>query len=113
MPKDPSESRYHLPQPPIEMIRNFSAYFRVTNGEYRIPTYFVHGIADSQIPWQQSQKTHNALVRQGIPTGIAVLAGERHLFDLESDPEGIKWKTYEAAYKFLLRFLHSLTHTGD
>ena len=71
----------HMEMPDPERVRAISPYAQIVEGNYRTPTFIIHGTADDMIPWQQSQKTIDALKRQGVAAGIYVLDGAEHLFD--------------------------------
>jgi dipeptidyl aminopeptidase/acylaminoacyl peptidase len=90
-----------LPQPSPEQIAQFSPLAHIAKGEVRSPTYLVHGTEDDLIPWQQSQRTYEALVAAGVDAGISVLDGQPHLFDLFSDGDGKKWERMLEAFDFV------------
>ncbi|KAL8996036.1 MAG: hypothetical protein Q9169_004348 [Polycauliona sp. 2 TL-2023] len=99
----PSEvKRYHeLPQPPIASIVRASPYAQVIQGNYTSPTHIVFGTNDDLIPWQQAQRTVDAMHQAGIDAGLTLLKGEPHLFDLFRDPDGTRWEAIQPAYRFL------------
>lgn len=72
---------YSMEMPDQKRVRSISPYAQILEGNYRTPTYIIHGTADDMIPWQQSQKTIDALKRQGVAAEIYVLEGAEHLFD--------------------------------
>ncbi|KAJ0414363.1 hypothetical protein BJY00DRAFT_318849 [Aspergillus carlsbadensis] len=93
-----------LPQPTTQQITRFSPLSHIKLGDYRCPaTYLVHGTNDDLIPWQQSQRTYEALLEAGVEAEIAVLQGEPHLFDLFSDGDGRKWEATEEAFRWVIR----------
>ncbi|KAL2821206.1 hypothetical protein BJX63DRAFT_427879 [Aspergillus granulosus] len=94
-----------LPQPSPEQIARVSPLAHIVKGEVRSPTYLVHGTKDDLIPWQQSQRTYEALVAAGVDAGISVLEGQPHLFDLFSDGDGKKWEQILKAFDFVFRHL--------
>jgi dipeptidyl aminopeptidase/acylaminoacyl peptidase len=94
-----------LPQPSLEQIARFSPLAHIVRGEVRSPTYLVHGTEDDLIPWQQSQRTYEALVAAGVDAGISVLEGQPHLFDLFSDGDGKKWERIVEAFDFVFQHL--------
>ncbi len=89
-----------LDQPPSERVAAISPYAQILRGNYRTPTYLIHGTADDLIPLEQSQRCHEALVSQGVSAGLYVLEGAEHLFDTFS-PMG--WEAIQAGYDFLFR----------
>jgi len=100
-----------LPMPSVEEIRSISPYAQILLGNYRTPTFMVHGNRDDLIPWEQSQKTIEALRAQGVAVGIEVPDEAGHAFDLfpAEDRRGNGWKSIEAAYDFACRQL-SMAH---
>lgn len=94
-----------LPQPSSEQIARFSPLAHIVKNEVHSPTYLVHGTEDDLIPWQQSQRTYEALVAAGVDAGISVLEGQPHLFDLFSDGDGKKWERILEAFDFIFRHL--------
>lgn len=94
-----------LPQPSQEKIISISPYAQITRGNYRTPTYLIHGTSDDLIPWQQMQRTYDALVSQEVPAGLEIVDNAVHLFDLYRDRDGKKWETVLKGYEFLFRTL--------
>lgn len=94
-----------LPQPPREKVVAISPYAQIVRGNYNTPTYLIHGTKDDLIPWQQMQRTYDALVAKGVPAGLEIVDGAVHLFDLYRDRDGRYWQTVLKGYDFLLRCL--------
>jgi acetyl esterase/lipase len=63
-------------------IAAISPLAQVRRGNYRTPTYLIHGTGDDLIPWQQSQRTVDALVDVGVEAQVDVVEGAPHLFDV-------------------------------
>jgi hypothetical protein len=105
---DHDEAYYmHLPKPSLEKVRAVSPYWQILAGNYRTPTFMVHGNNDDWIPWQMSQSTLEALKSKGIPASLEVPDQCGHAFDLFAleDPLGVGWATIELAYDFACRHL--------
>ena len=96
-----------LPMPSVEEIRSISPYAQILQGNYRTPTFMVHGNRDDLIPWEQSQKTIEALQARGVAAGIEIPNDAGHAFDLfpAEDHLGNGWAAVEAAYDFACRQL--------
>lgn len=94
-----------LPQPPAEVIARISPYAQAQLGNYKTPTYLVHGTNDDLIPWQQTQRMLNELRAQGVAAEADILEGAEHLFDMCHDPDGSRWVAVEKAYNFLFMTL--------
>ena len=89
------------PQPPVDVVRAASPRARIVEGEYRTPTFLIHSTGDDLIPWQQSQDTHEALLKRGVRSDIVLIEGAPHVCDLSSDPESDGWKAVLKGYAFL------------
>jgi acetyl esterase/lipase len=97
-----------LDQPSTAEVRSFNPYAHILSGQYRTPSYFIHGRSDTFVPWQQAQIAYDALQEHEVPCGLSLLENEGHLFDIDShDPKGRKWEAIEQAYQFLHNFLFS------
>ncbi len=90
-----------LPHPSVDQIRAVSSRAQVRLGNYRVPTFLVHGMEDNLILWQQSQVTYKALVDQGVTAGLALVEGAPHTCDLSSNPESEGWKAALRGYDFI------------
>lgn len=94
-------------EPTREQMASVSPLAQIRRGKYRTPTFIVHGTLDDLIPWQQSQRTHGALVEGGVEAGLRVVEGAVHLFDVyhgfERD-EGAAGAVRDG-YEFLCRWV--------
>ncbi|TGO60221.1 hypothetical protein BCON_0037g00210 [Botryotinia convoluta] len=103
----PSTPSYdNLPMPSPSQIARISPYSQIVSSHYKTPTFLIHGTEDDLIPWQQSQKTYEALKERGVEAAIEVLEGSGHLFDLTRDrggDEGVR--AVERGMEFLKRFV--------
>lgn len=89
------------PIPDAERIAAVSPYAQITRGTYNVPTFLVHGTKDDLVPWQHTQKIRDALAEKGVPTGVAIVDGGVHLFDLYRDADGKHWQAVLQGYEFL------------
>ena len=94
-----------LPLPGLDGIIFVSPLTQIVRGNYRTPTFLVHGTKDDLIPWQQSKGTYNALVDQGVAAGLALVEGAPHTCDLSSDSASEGWKAALKGYDFLDSFV--------
>ncbi|KAL8693636.1 MAG: hypothetical protein Q9218_001594, partial [Villophora microphyllina] len=87
-------------------IRAISPLAQIRDGAYKTPTFIVHGTQDDLIPWQQAQKTHDALRERGVDGDVRIVENAVHLFDvgkgLWRDEEALK--VVREGYEFLARF---------
>lgn len=94
-----------LPQPAPELVRKISPLAQIRKGVYRTPTHILFGTEDDLIPWQQAQRTADALRDAGVESGLTLLEGAPHLFDLYRDPDGQRWQAVLEGYEFLFRLM--------
>lgn len=95
----------NLAQPELEEIIPVSPLAQIVRGNYQTPTFFIHGTNDELIPWQQSKGTYDALLSQGVTTGLALIEGAPHICDLSSDAESEGWKATLRGYEFLCSYV--------
>ena len=93
----------HLEQPPVEDIVQASPHAQIVRGNYKSPTYLVFGTNDDLIPWQQAQRTVNAMRDAGIDSGLTLAPDQPHLFDMFRDSDGSRWGYVMEGYKFLFQ----------
>ncbi|ETS78026.1 hypothetical protein PFICI_10088 [Pestalotiopsis fici W106-1] len=91
-----------LPQPSLDVIRAASPRAHIRQGDYKVPTFFVHGTSDDLIPWQQSRGTFQTLAEKGVATDLVLLDDGPHICDLSSDPRSDGWKAVLKGYDFLI-----------
>lgn len=96
---------YNLPQPSLEKIIPCSPLAQIRKGNYKTPTFFVHGTNDELIPWQQTKRTFEDLKKMGVVTDLQLVKGAPHVCDLSSDPDSDGWKAVLKAYEFLCSFV--------
>ncbi|KAL6231242.1 hypothetical protein BDW75DRAFT_244090 [Aspergillus navahoensis] len=88
-------------QPDIEEIQPISPYAQIQKGNYRTPTFVIHGTEDDLIPYQQSVRTVQALKDKGVRAEVSVPQGKVHLFDMLRDADGSSWEVVKRGYDFL------------
>ncbi|KAK1996798.1 beta-ketoacyl synthase domain-containing protein [Colletotrichum falcatum] len=93
------------PQPDAARVAAVSALARVRAGDYSVPTFLIHGTADDLVPVEHTQRIRDMLMEKGVPSGLAVVDGAVHLFDLYPDTEGKHWAAVQEGYEFLVRHL--------
>ncbi|KUJ13529.1 BcPKS19, polyketide synthase [Mollisia scopiformis] len=96
---------YNLPQPSQDKIVPCSPVAQIRQGNYKTPTFFVHGTNDELIPWQQTKRTFEELKKRGVITDLCLVKGAPHVCDLSSDPESEGWKAVIKGYDFLCSFV--------
>jgi acetyl esterase/lipase len=89
----------------MDVIVAASPLAQIRLGNYRTPTFLIHGTADDLIPWEQSQGTFDAMVQREIPARLVLVGGAPHICDLSSNPESEGWKAVVEGYGFLLSYV--------
>ena len=103
-----AESFTNMPMPSKDQIVSISPYAQIELGNYRTPTFILHGTEDDLVPCQQSRDTIAALMKKGVDCGVGVARGAGHLFDIfdSADPAGTGDAVVREGYEFLMK------HTG-
>jgi acetyl esterase/lipase len=96
-------SLHGLEQPPADDVKRASPHAQIRSGAYRSPTHIVFGTGDDLIPWQQAQRTVDAMREAGIESGLTLVQGGPHLFDIYPDGDGKRWAAVLGGYEFLFR----------
>lgn len=68
--------------PTTEEIQSISPLAQIRCHKYKTPTFMIHGTLDDLIPWQQTQRTYEALINEGVDAELRVVADGIHLFDI-------------------------------
>lgn len=66
------------------------------------PTMFVHGAADTMIPYSLSEKAHNALNSHSVQTQLLPLQNQNHGFDAGVSTDDVEWPQVRQALDFLI-----------
>jgi acetyl esterase/lipase len=84
-----AEAKYYLSGPQLsqERIREVSPLAQVVSGNYKTPTFFLHGTLDDLMPCDQTKNISAALSARGIPTATVLVEGTLQYFDLYSQSE--------------------------
>lgn len=99
---DNTDWRYPPPASSSQ-VRAISPLWQIKHGNYRTPTFIVHGNADDWLPLSMSEQTIGELKRRGIPASLAVPDQCGHAFDLfpVGDPLNTGWVALEKGYDFI------------
>jgi acetyl esterase/lipase len=100
-----AKSFANMPMPSPEQIAAISPYAQIQRGNYRTPTFIMHGTDDDLVPCSMSRETIAALEAKGVECGIACPEGAKHLFDTfpSEDPTGTGIAAVKEGYEFLWR----------
>jgi len=99
---DQTDWRYR-PAASVEQVQAISPLWQIRQGNYKTPTFIVHGKDDDWLPLSMSERTIGELKERSIPARLAVPEGCRHAFDLfpVGDPLGVGWTAIEQGYEFI------------
>ena len=99
----PHDGHSHLSQPPLADVRAISPLAQIREGKYQVPTYLIHGSQDEFISWQETQRTYDELVRQGVPACVDIVQGGGHMFEMLGvlGDDGRVWQSVIDGYRFL------------
>ncbi|KAF2258313.1 hypothetical protein CC78DRAFT_595576 [Lojkania enalia] len=106
---DPDAKEHMYPPAATEkQVHEISPLWQIKQGNYRTPTFIVHGNADDWLPLSMSEGTIRELKNRGIPAGLAIPEKCRHAFDLfpVGDPLSTGWSAIEQGYDFICRLLN-------
>lgn len=92
-------------QPPasVEQVQAISPLWQIRQGNYKTPTFIVHGNGDDWLPLSMSERTIKELKDCGVPAGLSVPERCGHAFDLfpVGDPLNVGWTAIEKGYEFI------------
>lgn len=99
---DKTDWKYRPPAS-VEQIQAISPLWQIRQGNYKTPTFIVHGNGDDWLPLSMSEQTIKELKDRGIPAGLSVPEKCGHAFDLfpVGDPLGVGWTAIEQGYEFI------------
>ncbi|KAI0884084.1 ketoacyl-synt-domain-containing protein [Annulohypoxylon maeteangense] len=68
--------------PATELIKAVSPLAQARAGRYTTPTFLIHPREDDLVPWQQAERTWQALQATGTEAQLRIVEDVPHLFDL-------------------------------
>ena len=89
-----------------ELIASISPLSQVRRGNYRTPTFLVHGTEDEIVPFHTAKIFYGALKEMGVDCGISTVEGARHVHDFQLGEEDSGWMAGAGiGYAFLFEAL--------
>lgn len=78
----------------------------IRDGTYATPTFIIHPRQDDLIPWQQAQRTWEAMRVQGVDTELRIVEDVPHLFDVyrEYSSNEATRRVVREGYSFLCKY---------
>lgn len=105
-PNDTTDYRYP-PAATEKQVQDISPLWHIRNGDYKTPTFIVHGNGDDWLPLSMSEKTIKELKDRGVPAKLVIPEQCGHAFDLfpVGDPLGVGWSAIEQGYEWMFKDL--------
>ena len=97
----PHDGQSYLPPSPAAEVAAISPLAQVAAGNYRTPTYLVHGTADEFIPYEHTKRMYEELLRHEVPAGLTIVEGGGHLFEMLMKDSERAWQAVLDGYEFL------------
>lgn len=99
-----ASEKYTEPSP--ERVAAISPQAQARKGNYKVPTFVVHGDRDEIVPIEMSAEFVQTLKAKGVRSELLVVPGKGHIFDLFCRPGRDGWDTEVVpGYKFLMDVL--------
>ncbi|OTA53099.1 ketoacyl-synt-domain-containing protein [Hypoxylon sp. EC38] len=91
--------------PAPDLIKAVSPLARARARQYATPTFIIHPREDDLVPWQQAERTWQALRANGTDAELRIVEDVPHLFDLypEHQDNEVLATTVVEGYEFLCR----------
>ncbi|CAO2655483.1 Nn.00g105470.m01.CDS01 [Neocucurbitaria sp. VM-36] len=106
---DPNAKEHMYPPAATDkQVHDISPLWQIRQGNYRTPTFIVHGNGDDWLPHSMSERTIRELKNRGIPAGLTIPEKCSHAFDLfpVGDPLSTGWPAIVQGYDFIYRLLN-------
>ncbi|CAD6593414.1 MAG: hypothetical protein ASARMPRED_007502 [Alectoria sarmentosa] len=99
---DKTDWKYRPPAS-VEQVQAISPLWQIRQGNYKTPTFIVHGNGDDWLPLSMSERTIEEMKGRGIPASLVIADQCKHAFDLfpVGDPLGVGWTAIEQGYEFI------------
>lgn len=87
-----------------ERVASISALAQVRRGNYKTPTFVIHGEKDEMIPYTMATDFAEAMEEKGTDCGIIVVPDAKHMYDLFLKPGKKGWESSVLpGYEFLFK----------
>ncbi|KAK3902479.1 BcPKS16, polyketide synthase [Staphylotrichum tortipilum] len=92
-----------LAPPPPALVASIDPLSRLRAGNYRTPTFLLHGTADEVAPVAGAARFAAELAARGVRGGMLAVEGAPHIYDLGLRPGMAEWEERVApGYRFLV-----------
>ncbi|KAK4244346.1 BcPKS16, polyketide synthase [Corynascus novoguineensis] len=92
-----------LTPPPPALVASISPLSRLRAGQYRTPTFLLHGTADEVAPFAGAERFAGEMAARGVRHGLLAVRGAPHIYDLGLQPGTREWEERVApGYRFLV-----------
>lgn len=92
--------------PDPERVAAISPMAQVRCGNYKTPTFVIHGEKDETIPETMAVKFGKALKEAGVESEVLIVPGAKHMYDISMKPGKKGWEdNILPGYEFLFKAL--------
>ncbi|KAL8754939.1 MAG: hypothetical protein Q9184_004954 [Pyrenodesmia sp. 2 TL-2023] len=103
---NPGDDNSSMPCVSKEQLAAINPLVQLQQGNYNVPTFFIHGSEDEVVPCEMSVAFERALRARGVASGICVVKGKGHVCDLGIEVGSQAWERGPGkGYEFLLEHL--------
>ena len=93
-----------------ERVASISALAQVRRGNYKTPTFVIHGEKDEMIPFAMATDFAEAMKEKGVDCGVIIVPDAKHMYDISLKPGRKGWEgSVLPGYEFLFKALGSST----
>ena len=93
-----------------ERVASISALAQVRCGNYKTPTFVIHGEKDEMIPYAMATDIVEAMKEKDVDCGVIVVPDAKHMYDIFLKPGKKGWESAVLpGYEFLFRALGQST----
>lgn len=94
----------------LERVASISALAQVRRGNYKTPTFVIHGDRDEMIPYTMATDFAEAMRERGVDCGVIVVPEAKHMYDIFLKPGKKGWESgVLPGYEFLFKALRKST----
>ena len=89
-----------------DRVASISALAQVRRGNYKTPTFVIHGEKDEMIPYAMATDFAEAMKEQGVDCGVVVVPDAKHMYDITLKLGRKGWESSVLpGYEFLFKAL--------
>lgn len=101
-----NDDNFWVRSPDANRVVAISPMAQLCRGNYKVPTFVIHGTNDEIVPYHTAVSFTQALQSAGVDGGLLTVPGARHIHDLSLKPGSERWcETVAPGYEFIFRHL--------